>query len=152
MTIVLGIVTCLTCVLLVPCSATHLTHLTSPHNTPLHSFTHCARSDLRVNCTSVKLSHVPIIFNPRLTELTLRDMDITQLGMSRPLEVYTRVEYLDLSQNGLAHIPDGAFGKQKVLRVSFLKLANCLNMRFPAVDHHIGLLAYFSCHSFACDL
>lgn len=105
MTTTLGIVTCLTCVLIVRCSAAY-------------SYEHCARSDLRVNCTSVKFSHVPIIFNPRLTEFTLRDADIAELGHSRPLDVYTRVEFLDLSQNLLAHIPDGAFNKQKVLRVS----------------------------------
>ena len=99
----LGIITCV--LLIVRCSAAH-------------SFKQCAVADLRVNCTSVSLSHVPIIFNPRLTQLTLRDTGITQLGQSRPLDVYTRVEYLDLSHNGLANIPDGAFRNQKVLRVS----------------------------------
>lgn len=108
MTIVLGIASSLTCLillLLVRCSTAD-------------SFRNCTVTEFRANCTSLRLSHVPIIFNPRLTELTLRDTDIAQLGQSRPLEVYTRIEYLDLSQNGLAHIPDGAFSKQKVLRVS----------------------------------
>lgn len=84
------------------------------------SVKNCDIAGLRVNCTSVTLSSVPIIFNPRLTDLTLRDTGITQLGQSRPLDVYTRVQFLDLSHNSLRNIPDEAFRNQKVLRVSLI--------------------------------
>ena len=82
------------------------------------SFRNCFIADLSVNCTSVTLSSVPIIFNPRLTQLTLRNTSISQLGQSRPLDVYTRVQFLDLSQNNLTLIPDEAFRNLKLLRVS----------------------------------
>lgn len=112
--LLLGIVSCV--LLISRCSA-------------LDSYVLCAQQDFRVNCTSLCLEHVPIIFNPRLQELTLRNSCISQLGTSRPLEVYTRLLYLDLSQNSLPRIPDETFHSQKGSPLKVRKSSFC----FPDV-------------------
>lgn len=88
----------------------------------------CMNSGLQVNCSGGTFKHVPITFNPRLREFNISHNELSNLGVSRPFDVYSMLQYLDLSYNKLQEIPMNTFQNQKQLRVSNNLLILMLNI------------------------
>lgn len=78
----------------------------------------CMNNGLQVNCSGGTFKHVPITFNPRLKEFNISHNELSNLGVSRPFDVYSMLQSLDLSYNKLQEIPMNTFQNQKQLRVS----------------------------------
>lgn len=84
----------------------------------------CICDNLHVNCTGGNFKHVPLTFNPRMKTYIISHNELSNLGVSRPFDVYSSLNTLDLSYNKLQEIPMNTFQNQKQLKVSFYSSLN----------------------------
>ena len=68
---------------------------------------YCNNTLLKVTCSSPSLSILPITLNPHITSLTFSDSQVQAVDDS--LQFYEALLLLDLSNNQIRNIQDGAF-------------------------------------------
>lgn len=95
----------------------------------------CDDESLRVVCDAASLGVVPITLNPGLKELNLVDNQIKTITSS--FGVYTRLIYLDISNNQLVTLGSNGFLAQKELKVLLLHrnmISQLENETFSGLD------------------
>lgn len=79
------------------------------------------KPNISVICDSAKLKNIPMLLNPRMTSLTVRNSFITTVKAD-DLSFYSELQYLDLSSNQISLIESSSFAL--LTKLNFLNLSS----------------------------
>lgn len=79
----------------------------------------CDHAQASVDCGSAGLKSIPLMLNPRTRSLVLSGNRISAVSLDE-LSIYSELQVLDLSHNGVVSIELGAFYRLSRLKVRFV--------------------------------